>query len=323
MSERQRFLMLLAIIILLIIVSGHFIFENYLKSTTTAASGRYKIRVGIIPVIDSFMFIVAERENLFQKNNLDVELVFFGSARDRDSALISGQIDVAIHDPVGAVMLMSKNISIKIIGFVCCASDNDSNIGFYLLASPVEENQNILALNTISIAISRNTIIEYIAWEMLRGLNIDPGKVNFIDVPTITNRYELLIEGRIPMAVLPDPWGSLAIKNGAKIIARHRDLVVLVARKELLSDHIAKESIYRLINTLNEAIDLYNRDPNKYQSLINERLLIPQQLRDSFKLEWRVHISKTPKEVIDSVSRWLYERGLIDKIYSYSDYVEI
>jgi ABC-type nitrate/sulfonate/bicarbonate transport system substrate-binding protein len=56
---------------------------------------------------------VAEKEGLFEKEGLSVELVYFGSARDRDSAIMSGQVDAALHDPVGALMLIGNGVPIR------------------------------------------------------------------------------------------------------------------------------------------------------------------------------------------------------------------
>ncbi|MEM0457994.1 MAG: ABC transporter substrate-binding protein [Sulfolobales archaeon] len=292
-----------------------------LTSTTTTTETRQgmKLRIGLIPVVDSFMFLVADEEGLFKREGLDIEIYMFGSARDRDSALVSGSIDVAINDPVGALMLISRNISIKIIGFLCCDSDNESNVGFYLLLSP-NSTEPLEYVN--SIAISRNTIIEYVAWKMLRGLGMDPSRINFIDTPSITTRYELLIEGKIPAAVLPDPWGSLAVKNGAKIVAKYRDLVVLVARENILKDPVGREELVKLARVLNEAIELYNSNPEKYRKIIEEKLFIPDQLKGLFTIEWKSKIRSVPQDLIDEVSRWLYERGLINNVYNYSVYVD-
>jgi len=56
----------------------------------TAQDPPPKLRIGLLPVVDDLLFVVAEKERLFEKEGLSVELVYFGSARDRDSAIMSG-----------------------------------------------------------------------------------------------------------------------------------------------------------------------------------------------------------------------------------------
>ena len=102
----------------------------------TAQAPPPKLRIGLLPVVDALPFIVAEKEGLFEKEGLSVELVYFGSARDRDSAIMGGQVDAALHDPVGALMLIGNGVPIKIVGFLCCAGEGDSNVGFYYVKAP-------------------------------------------------------------------------------------------------------------------------------------------------------------------------------------------
>jgi NitT/TauT family transport system substrate-binding protein len=49
---------------------------------------------------------------------------------------MGGQVDAALHDPVGALMLIGNGVPIKIVGFLCCAGEGDSNVGFYYVKAP-------------------------------------------------------------------------------------------------------------------------------------------------------------------------------------------
>ena len=52
-----------------------------------------KIRLGILPVIDTLPLIVADAEGLFKEAGLDVELIVFNSALEKEAALTGGSID--------------------------------------------------------------------------------------------------------------------------------------------------------------------------------------------------------------------------------------
>ncbi len=333
MSGLEKKIFYLTILILIILSTlglvfyiSRNIYNQQISTLTTpeltinaSANVSTKIRVGLIPVIDVFPFIIAEQEKLFEKERLDIELIWFGSARDRDNAIITGRIDVAVHDPIGSLMLISNGVPIKIIGFVCCEESHESNIGFYLLGRP---GINTKSLNISSVAVSRNTIIEYVAWRMLQGLGIDPRKANFVDIPSILNRYQLLIEGKIDYAVLPDPWGSLALTKNASLIAFHQDLVVLVAKEDLLKNNMSKNQILKLLRVLNEAIDLYIKNPDKYKEIIAEKLMIPAELRPFFTLKWNTHIKRLPENIFSDALNWLKEKNLVSQEISYQRAVE-
>lgn len=63
-----------------------------------------------------------------------------------------------------------------------------------------------------AVAISRNTIIDYVASKIVKG------DVELVDVPSIANRFQLLMKGKIDAAVLPEPWGSLALAKNATLL---------------------------------------------------------------------------------------------------------
>lgn len=262
-----------------------------------------KIKVGLLPIVDALPFVVAEKENLFKAEGLDVELIYFGSARDRDSAIVAGQVDVAVHDPVGALMLIGNGVPIKIVGFVCCLNETDSNVGFYYVRAPGVRNIK-------TVAISKNTIIEYVASKIVKG------DVEFVDVPSIANRYQLLIEGKVDAAVLPDPWGTLAIMKNATLIARHRDLVVLVASERLLNTPEGRRAVEKLVTALNKAVDLYNANPEKYRDILAEKLRLPAEFKQHI-IVWKAHIVKMPREIFDDATNWLVKKGLVKQAPRY------
>ncbi|MEM1598271.1 MAG: metal ABC transporter substrate-binding protein [Pyrobaculum sp.] len=263
----------------------------------------HKVRIGLLPVVDALPFVVAEKEGLFK----DVELVYFGSARDRDSAIISGQIDVALHDPVGALMLIGRGAPIKIVGFICCTSPSDSNVGFYFVKAPG-------ASSVKTVAVSKNTIIDYVASKLVNM------SVEYVDVPSIANRFQLLLEGKVDAAVLPDPWGTLALRKNATLIAKYRDLVVLVARDDLLKTQEGRKALENIVAALNKAVDLYNSDPAKYQQLLAERLNIPREL-GTYEIVWRSHISPLPRDIFEDAANWLVQKGLLANKPRYEDCV--
>lgn len=300
---------LAALLVALAAVAALLYLYQHLHQPPEAATGTpARLRVGLLPVIDALPFVVAESEGLFSAEGVNVELIYFGSARDRDAAIMTGQVDVAVHDPVGALLLISRGAPIKIVAFVCCLRDEDANVGFYYVRAPG-------AREVRTVAISRGTIIEYVASKLVAG------NVTFVDTPSILNRFQLVIEGRVDAAVLPDPWGTLALAKNATLLARHRDLVVLVARAELLETREGRRALERLARALNEAVDAYSANPDKYWSLVAERLNVPRELKGAYRAVWRARVAEVPRELFESVAAWLRERGLVERQLKYEECV--
>jgi NitT/TauT family transport system substrate-binding protein len=59
------------------------------------------MKVGAMPDEATLPYYVAEREGIFAAHGLNVTVVPFMSALERDSAFIAGEIDAGQNDPVG------------------------------------------------------------------------------------------------------------------------------------------------------------------------------------------------------------------------------
>ncbi len=68
------------------------------------AFAQESLKIGVLLIEDSVPFYIAEQEDFYAQENLEVELIPFLSALERDSALTAGAIDGAITDPVGAIL---------------------------------------------------------------------------------------------------------------------------------------------------------------------------------------------------------------------------
>ena len=72
------------------------------------------IRFGILPVIDTLPLQVAVKDGLFTKHGLEVELVGFMSALERDTAMQTGQIDGYFGDLIATYMLIHQGVPMRI-----------------------------------------------------------------------------------------------------------------------------------------------------------------------------------------------------------------
>ena len=71
-------------------------------SAPCSASGPLKI--GVLQIEDVVPLYVAEQQDYYRREGVNVSLVPFLSALERDSALAAGAIDGAINDPIGAIL---------------------------------------------------------------------------------------------------------------------------------------------------------------------------------------------------------------------------
>ncbi|MCR4418810.1 MAG: MetQ/NlpA family ABC transporter substrate-binding protein [Clostridia bacterium] len=282
------------------------------------------LRVGVIPVEDNFPFFVAEQEGMFEKLGLRVELVPFNSARDRDLALQAGKIDGETADPVAVALLRKSGTAAKIICLTMGARPEEGR--FVLLAAPSGRVKNPQDLRGATLAVSENTVIEYVADQLLANAGLNPAQVSKTPVPDMAQRLQLLLGGRVDAAVLPDPLATLAQEQGAPVLmddTRQKEnlsQVVLVFREEVIRSR--RDDLVKLVRAYQQAAAEVTARPQAFRELFVERTRLPEALRDTY-LTPRYSAPALPQpEDLDRVIRWMVAKGLLSDPYSYHDLVE-
>ena len=169
-----------------------------------------ELTVGLMPDIDSVPLIIAQEKGYFAEEGLKVNLQQFKSAMDRDSALQSGNLDGAISDMLAVAFAKSGGFDVKVTSYT------DGN--YRLVASKDANVEKLQDLAGKDVAVSKNTIIEYITDQITVSQNMSEDSINKVVIPQIPTRLEMLQNGKLAAATLPEPMGSIAIGNGCKLI---------------------------------------------------------------------------------------------------------
>lgn len=294
-------------------------------SSSTPGNGPQEksLKLGLIPVEDNFPFFVAEKESLFTKAGLKVELVPFNSARDRDLALQSGSIDGEVADIVATALLRKGGTPVKIVSLTMGATPAEGR--FALLAAPGSGIASPGQLKGRKVGISENTIIEYVADGLLREGGVDPGAVQKLPVPQIPERLQLLLGGRLDAALLPDPFASLAAQKGARVIlddtkiSRNLSQVVLIFREEAIKQKTP--AIKDLLQVYAEAASLIARNPAAYRELFIEKARIPAELQDTYLAPHYSRPQLPRQEEVAAVLDWMVAKKLLPAPYKYDELV--
>jgi NitT/TauT family transport system substrate-binding protein len=131
------------------------------------------------------------------------------------------------------------------------------------------------------------------------------------------DRYAALREGRIAAAALMEPYISLALKDGAHLVA-----VTFYRGSQVISANVNEAQRTAYVGALNEAADLINADFDRYKHYIvkpvQERLT-PAELSSHF-----VHYThgRTIDELrFGTMYDWMHSWGLTDARQSYATLV--
>jgi NitT/TauT family transport system substrate-binding protein len=277
-----------------------------------------KLKVGVLPILDVLPLYVAEQEGYFTKEGIAVELVPFGSALERDAAFQADQIEVEVNDLVSAALLNKGTEHDRVIRTAMRATSQKAM--FAILASSQTTITRPVDLKGVEIGVSKNTVIEYAADRMLRAEGLGDAEVAKTDVPKIPVRVELLSNGTLRGACLPEPFASLAVVQGGRIVVDDRShpefgQSVVSASVKALARKPA--TIKRLMAAYEQAVTAINGNPERYRGLLVEKGRVPEAVKASFTMPSFPKAGVPSQVEARDVVQWMLSKGLLDKELAY------
>ena len=156
---------------------------------------------------------IAKDAGIFEKNGLDVQLVFFTGGTTAVMALVSADTPIAqLAGPAVINSVMAGSDGAIIAGGV-------TSLNYYLLSRP--EIKTPEQLKGGSVAISRfGSSSDFIARYALSKVGLTPGKdVTIVQIGSTTARVDSVLAGRVQATVVQPPASIIAQKRGMNILA--------------------------------------------------------------------------------------------------------
>ena len=283
------------------------------------------LRVGLLRIDDSFPFYVAEKEGLFEKHHVTVELKEFSSGRDQTIALQGEQLDVLMTDPVVTALSIKGGADVRIVATALGAVPEEGR--FLIVSAPDSGITEPKLLEGKTIAISNNTMMDYLVEQYESILGLDSTKIHTVNMPDLMLRTTTILEGKdIDAAILPDPLAAYAVAEGANVVIDDTMLgenvsqSVIAIRKECIETQA--EQVQAMMDAYNEAVERIQQYPEKYRTFALECANVPQVLNETYPTP-KFTVNAIPSETdIKRVNAWLVERGLLEKEYSYEEMVD-
>jgi len=228
-----------------------------------------KLTVGMMSAVDAAPFYHALTEGYYRSEGVDVSLVLFTNAQNRQSALQTGQVDGAMTDLVALVTNAAGDF--KLTGTL-------STDGLF----PLLSKHGIPTDGKLSVATMEISVTNYVLDHYLAGRDID--KVFINEIPA---RLEAVAAAQVDAGVFPEPFASIGtmrglVKNTYPSIPRESLNIVAFSGKAIATKRSAIEKFHaaygRAVKDLQANPDLARAA--LYSSLPN----IPEELRESMEL---------------------------------------
>ncbi len=281
------------------------------------------LRMALLPILDVLPIHVADRNGYFEQVGVQVELVPVKSAQERDALMQAGQVDGMLTDLISPVLFNQDRPQIMVVRTACKAYP-DSPL-FRLLARPGSEVKSPADLAGVEIGISQNSIIEYLTDRMLEHAGLTADQIAVQEVSAIPVRFELLLNGEIPAATLPDPLASGAMAAGAVLVVDDTSIPELsqsVLAFSVKTLEARPEAVRRFLQAWEMAVQELNARPEAYQDLLIEVGRVPESIQGTYQMPPFPTASVPTPEQLADVMRWALDKGLVEKDMPYEQIVD-
>lgn len=270
------------------------------------------IRIGMMSSSDVIPFVLINERGLADQYNFELDLQVFTSAKDRDAALQAGELDGVLTDYIGVCMYQNAGFDVKITGI----TDGD----YILMAGKNSGISQIGQTSGKSIAISEKTLIEYTLDRILEKNGLSATDVIKEVVPRIPDRLELLRNDQIDLGLMPEPFATLALKDGAVQLATANEYGLYPAVSAFLKTSLdsKNEAIRNLYKAYNETVDYMNHtDIREYEGTVIDAVGYPAEMAGKITVKPFRKSELPPVEDVAAAVLWASKKGLCEQTLTY------
>lgn len=293
------------------------------SSVPVAPAEDTHLKMGLLPILDVIPFFVAQQKGYFEQQGITVELIPVKSAQERDTLMQTGQIDGQLNDLISTALFNKDRPKIKVVYIARKAYPDAPQ--FRILAAPDTDLRAPADLKGVPIGISQNTIIEYITERLLEAEGLAPEEIVFTEVTAIPVRFELLMNGRLQAATLPDPLAQGAIAGGAHLIiddSAHTESSLSVLSFSVEALGRKPNTVRKFLIAWQKAVKEINANPEAYQDLLIKIGRVPKSIQGTYTMP-PFPVGEVPTEAqCADVVQWLKDKGLIERDIPYEELVD-
>ncbi|HEY8346049.1 MAG TPA: MetQ/NlpA family ABC transporter substrate-binding protein [Symbiobacteriaceae bacterium] len=284
--------------------------------------------IGQMPAPDGLPFWIAEAKGYFEQQGVHVELKTFKSANERDAALMAGEIDGMLADPLAAATLYAAGTKVKIVSLGLGATPEEGLFG--IVSAPGSGITEVSQLKGVEIANSQNTISHYVMEQLLLDAGLQPEDIRMVSIPSVPLRYEAVMSGQVQAALLPDPLMTLAKASGegATLVihdgqtGKNYSQTVIVFTEKAIQEK--RDGIRRMLLAYNAGVADLKLDPDRYLDLMVEKANLPVAAKIAYAGKGvPFSFAQAPKkEDLERVIQWLLDKQVIDTPLTYEELVD-
>ena len=285
--------------------------------------GPRKVTIGTLATEDFLPYWVAEAEGLFDPEALAVSIQVFQSATELQAGLKSGQVDLAMTDPMVTAGIFVSGTDVRIQWITLGATPAQGRFGIMVnAANHAAGYTSLRKLAGVEIGVGSNTILEYVMDTLMLRAGVDKSRIKKAEVQKLPVRYQNMVDGVITAAALPGSLLALGEANGCICVADDTSgdnisQSVMIARTSFLNADGDGSAMAALREAWNTAVGRINAKPSAYRALLVEKANLNEVLAETYPVSTYPTCQLPTSEMIDPVLAWMEEKGYLEYPITY------
>lgn len=268
-------------------------------------------------MLDCMPFYLAESTGIYERLGLEVRLHNYQAQLDIDTALAKGHVDVGYSDLARIIMLQQDSVNVRAIA----ASEGRLD----LITPSRGRVRKLDQLKEKMVAVARHSITDYWSDRLTDTADIRRADIFRPQINDVRIRTDMICNGTMDAAFLPEPYSSEAIARGNKknfsTLGMKPHLAAVVASGSALADPDRRHQIELLLSGYAEVVAHADDTPaiaDSLPSLLRKLCLTPDSLvtRIAASLPPFKALSTLQGSDAEAALEWLRRRSKVKKGYT-------
>ena len=285
----------------------------------SGGGGDEKVTIGTLQTEDILPLWVAEANGIFEQQGVQAEIVPFQSATELIAGISSGEVDMAMTDPMVAASLFASGTDIRIEWITLGTTAEQGRFG--IMVGPQSTVSSLTELAGVPIGVGSNTILEYVMDTLMAEAGVPGDQIVVEELQKLPVRYQAMQAGEVAAAALPGSLLALGEANGCRVVAddtgNNISQSIMVSCGEFASDDAHRDSIAKVAAVWNECADAVNENPDSYRKLLAEKANLPAEISSTYKICEYPQTQLPSEDMIEPVLVWMTGKNYLTVPLSY------
>ena len=278
------------------------------------------VKIGTLATEDILPMWVAADEGLFADAGLDVEVVPFQSATELIAGVTSGDVQMAMTDPMVTASMYAGGTDVRIVWVTLGMDASQGRFG--IMTGPDSGIESLEDLAGVPIGVGSNTILEYVMDKLMEQAGIPEDQIVVEELQKLPVRFQAMVSGDVKAAALPGPLLALGEASGCVLVAddTQGDNIsqsVMIMRSDFAETEQGSAALARIAPIWDEAADLINANPENYRALLAKNANLSEEVADTYPICEYPHAQLPASDMVDPVLDWMLDKGYLTEPLSY------